>query len=226
MRLSILLSNGLSLILLAMLPFVFTHVMEASLEKLHIGPHAASALVIAIILGGIVNFPVGRIAQDKDVRSSPLAVWGFDELFPSFQLQQRETIIAVNLGGCLIPVGIALYELKTLAAAGVTALLPVTVACLVNILVCYFAARPISGLGIGMPAFVAPVAAALSAIVLAPDAAPPVAFVAGVMGPLVGADLLHLKDITRIATTGVGSIGGAGTFDGIVLSGILAAYLA
>jgi uncharacterized membrane protein len=35
--------------------------------------------------------------------------------------------------------------------------------------------------------------------------APPVAFVAGVLGPLIG---------------------GAGTFDGIVLSGIVAAYLA
>ena len=52
----------------------------------------------------------------------------------------------------------------------------------------------------------------------------PVAFVAGVLGPLVGADLLHLKDIGRIST-GLLSIGGAGTFDGIVLSGLLAAIL-
>lgn len=44
-------------------------------------------------------------------------------------------------------------------------------------------------------------------------------------GPLIGADLLHLRDIEKIAT-GVASIGGAGTFDGIVLSGIVAAYLA
>jgi uncharacterized membrane protein len=226
MRVSILLSNVLSLILLALLPLLFTRIMEASLEKLHIGPRAATALVIAIILGGFVNIPVGRIARDEDVRSNPLAVWGFDDRFPRLQSQRRETIIAVNVGGCLMPVAIALYELKMLAAAGMTALLPVMAACLVNIVVCYLAARPISGLGIGMPAFIAPVAATLSAMVLAPDAAPPVAFIAGVMGPLVGADLAHLKEITRVATTGVGSIGGAGTFDGIVLSGILAAYLA
>ena len=55
--------------------------------------------------------------------------------------------------------------------------------------------------------------------------APPVVFVAGVLGPLIGADLLHLRDIEKI-TTGIASIGGAGTFDGIVLSGIVAAYLA
>jgi uncharacterized membrane protein len=55
--------------------------------------------------------------------------------------------------------------------------------------------------------------------------AAPVAFVAGIAGPLIGADFLHLKDISRLAT-GVASIGGAGIFDGIVLSGIVAAYLA
>jgi uncharacterized membrane protein len=64
-----------------------------------------------------------------------------------------------------------------------------------------------------------------SALFLVPDQAPPVAFVAGVLGPLIGADLLHLRDIEKIAT-GIASIGGAGTFDGIVLSGIVAAYLA
>jgi uncharacterized membrane protein len=52
-----------------------------------------------------------------------------------------------------------------------------------------------------------------------------VAFVAGVLGPLIGADLFHLKDISRVSA-GILSIGGAGTFDGIVLSGILAALLA
>jgi uncharacterized membrane protein len=46
-----------------------------------------------------------------------------------------------------------------------------------------------------------------------------------VLGPLIGADLLHLRDIEELET-GIASIGGAGTFDGIVLSGIVAAYLA
>jgi uncharacterized membrane protein len=49
--------------------------------------------------------------------------------------------------------------------------------------------------------------------------------VAGVAGPLIGADILHLKDIQKNAV-GIASIGGAGTFDGIILSGIVAAYLA
>ena len=67
--------------------------------------------------------------------------------------------------------------------------------------------------------------AALLALLFAPSEAAPVAYIAGVAGPLIGADLLHLKDIEESAT-GVASIGGAGTFDGIVLSGIVAAFLA
>jgi uncharacterized membrane protein len=76
-----------------------------------------------------------------------------------------------------------------------------------------------------MPGFVSPLVSAGLAPLLHSAMAPPVAFAAGVMGPLAGADLLHLKEIeTRVV--GVLSIGGAGTFDGIVLSGIVAAYLA
>jgi uncharacterized membrane protein len=47
----------------------------------------------------------------------------------------------------------------------------------------------------------------------------------GVLGPLIGADLLHLRDIEALET-GIACIGGTGTFDGIVLSGFVAAYLA
>jgi uncharacterized membrane protein len=60
---------------------------------------------------------------------------------------------------------------------------------------------------------------------LLPEQAPQAAFVLGVLGPLIGADLLHRRDISTI-TTGIAGIGGAGTFDGIVLSGIVAAHLA
>jgi uncharacterized membrane protein len=52
-----------------------------------------------------------------------------------------------------------------------------------------------------------------------------VAFIAGLFGPLIGAELMHLREIKETAG-GVASIGGTGTFDGIVLSGIMAAYLA
>jgi uncharacterized membrane protein len=226
MRPAIWLSMVISLVLLALLPFLYAGLMAASLAKLHISPSVAAQLVIAIVLGGFINIPITRIAHAEELAANPLATFGLDQFFPRLQRPRRETVIAVNIGGCLIPVGIALYELSYLADHGPDLLLKTAVAALVTTLVCYILARPVPGLGIAMPGFVPPIVSAVSASLLAPDQAPPVAFVAGVVGPLVGADLLHIKDVNRIATTGIASIGGAGTFDGIVLSGILSAYLA
>ena len=139
--------------------------------------------------------------------------------------ERRETIIAVNFGGCVIPTGLALYELLQLAAQSPQELSAVLVASIVNIAVCYFLARPVQGVGILLPGLVPAAVAAILALIFSPTEAAPVAYVAGVAGPLIGADLLHLKEIEQSAV-GIASIGGAGTFDGIVLSGIVAAYLA
>src|SRR6266478_5892565 len=146
-------------------------------------------------------------------------------LWPGMRRERHETIIAVNFGGCIVPTGLALYELLYLAAAGAPTLLALLVAGGVNIAVCYFAARPVPGVGILLPGLLPAAVAALLALLFAPGEAAPVAYIAGVAGPLIGADLLHLKEIEQSAV-GIASIGGAGTFDGIVLSGIVAAYLA
>ncbi len=85
-------------------------------------------------------------------------------------------------------------------------------------------ARPIPGLGIATPMFIPPLLAALVALVLNPNWAPPTAYVAGTLGTLIGADLLNLNRIRELKAP-VASIGGAGTFDGIFLTGILAVLL-
>ncbi|HUK57647.1 MAG TPA: DUF1614 domain-containing protein [Stellaceae bacterium] len=213
------------LILLILMPLLFGELMAASLVKLNITPRAALLLAVAIIFGGAINIPVKRIEHDQTVTQHPLALFGLDTMWPQLQKMRRETIIAINVGGCIIPAALSLWELVHLAALGPQAVISVAIACAMNIAVCYFLARPVAGIGILLPGLVPALVAAVAALVLRPEAAPPVAFVAGVAGPLIGADLLHLKEIEASAT-GVASIGGAGTFDGIVLSGIVAAYLA
>lgn len=91
----------------------------------------------------------------------------------------------------------------------------------INVIASYLVARPVPNVGIAMPSLVPGIVAALTAFIFLPSFGAPVAFAAGVLGPLVGADLLHLRDVQKI-TTGVASIGGAGTFDGIVISGLIA----
>jgi uncharacterized membrane protein len=199
--------------------------MGLALAKLRLDPQTALFVIVGIFLGSVVNIPVKRLVRHEDVTVHPFPHFGFLDRWPQFQRVRRETIVAVNLGGCVIPTMVAIYEMFQLVMDSWTYLLAVGLAVAINTTVCYRLARPVKGIGIAMPALVPPIVAVMSALVLAPDQAPPVAFIAGVLGPLLGADLLHLREIPRIST-GMASIGGAGTFDGIVLSGILAAYLA
>ena len=214
-----------AVLLLLLAPLLFAQLMATGLGKLGLEPGTAAMLVMAIILGGFVNIPIRRIVHEQTVEVHPLAVFGLSSVLPKLRRVQRQTTIAVNVGGCVIPLALALYELAQIATLGPQALTSLLIATGLNCAVCYFVARPVAGIGITMPGLLSPLVAAGLALILAPHDAPPVAFVAGVVGPLIGADLLHLKDFGgRVA--GIVSIGGAGTFDGIVLSGILAAYLA
>src|SRR5205823_5575342 len=84
---------------------------------------------------------------------------------------------------------------------------------------------PIRGVGISVPNFLPPLLAAGVALILSRRAAPPLAYIAGSLGTLIGADLLNLHKIQGLGAP-VASIGGAGTFDGVFLTGILAVLLA
>ena len=215
-----------AVILVVLLPFLFGELMFASLNKLHLSPTVAFAGVIGIFIGSFINIPIKSVVRDRDVIDDPLAVYGLAGFWPRLRRVRRTMVIAVNVGGCLIPAALVLYELGYLAVVGLSGLAVVAAGCVVNVIACYLVARPIAGVGIAMPGLVSPAVAVILALLLAPaDTAPPVAFVVGVVGPLVGADLLHLRDLETVGDVGVMSIGGAGTFDGIVLSGIIAAYL-
>ena len=130
-------------------------------------------------------------------------------------------MIAVNLGGCIIPVLLSLYllQLHPLSLGEV-----ITAIALVGA-VSYFTSRPVPGMGIAMPMFVAPLVAVLTAWLLDSAHAPPLAYICGTLGVLIGADLLHLREIPHIGAP-LASIGGAGTFDGIFFTGVIAALLA
>jgi uncharacterized membrane protein len=92
-------------------------------------------------------------------------------------------------------------------------------------LVSYFSAHIVPGIAIQMNPLVAPLTAAMMSLLVTGGAGTaPIAFAGGVLGTLIGADLLHLREIERM-TPGVLSIGGAGVFDGIALCGLFALLL-
>jgi len=129
-------------------------------------------------------------------------------------------VIAVNIGGAVIPSLLSLYLVlknRIWSAAAVSTLV-VTIAC-------YLLAQPVPGIGIAIPSLVPPIIASTVALLLARTNVAAVAYVSGSLGTLIGADLLNLGRIQGLGAPVV-SIGGAGTFDGVFLTGIIAVLLA
>jgi uncharacterized membrane protein len=146
-------------------------------------------------------------------------VFGVPYLVPATR-ERRVTVLAVNVGGALVPTGLAAF-LVARERLGLRAVVATGVVALVSLVL----ARPVRGVGIVVPGLVPPVVAALAALAISEQLAPALADVGGVLGTLIGADLLNLPRIRRLGAP-VASIGGAGTFDGIFLSGLLAVLIA
>lgn len=211
--------------LVILFPIFLADIMAAAMAKLGLSPSVSLLVIISIFIGGFVNIPVRKIPRVMSLETSPLQLFGFQRMMPDWMRQTSHTIIAVNLGGCIIPCLIAAYEIVRIAVHGGPAILITLAAVAINVGVCHLLARPVPNVGIVLPAPIPALVAALCGLFLIHPLAAPVAFTAGVLGPLIGADLLNLRHIERIST-GVASIGGAGTFDGIVLSGLVATLLA
>ncbi|NMG07852.1 DUF1614 domain-containing protein [Brasilonema sp. UFV-L1] len=212
----------LFLVLLLLLPFLWfvvaVDVVEIAVAKLGLSPSIAILLFALVILTSTINIPLYRTESSIAVADSFASLWVREFWGIPLGKVQRSTVIALNVGGGLIPIVLALYQFTQ---GNAIAILPVTA---IVTVVSYYAARVVPGIGIQMNPLLAPLTAALSASVFAASHAAPVAFASGVLGTLIGADLLHLKDI-QMMSSGVLSIGGAGVFDGIALCGLFALLL-
>jgi len=194
-------------------------ILGVVLAKLGLSPESAGLLLLATLLGSLINLPLFSLHGDPNVRPEPPPLpRGF---LGQVQPYRGVTVISINVGGALIPIGFCLYLLTTRPLPLSDVLLGTAIVAAIS----YAASRPIPGMGIGMPILLAPLAAAFTAVLLNPESSAPLAYLCGTLGVLIGADLLHLKDIRQLATP-MASIGGAGTFDGIFFTGIIAVLLA
>jgi uncharacterized membrane protein len=112
-----------------------------------------------------------------------------------------------------------------LSISSVSIVISSLIGILIVTIVTYLVARPVQGVGVVTPAFLSPLVAAVSALLLSPSHPITIAYVAGTLGTLIGADLLNLRKIPDLGAP-VASIGGAGTFDGVFLAGIIAVLIA
>ncbi len=207
------------LVALVMLPFLMVGLIGEAFLRLGISPSLIFWLLILTLLGSLVNIPIYRFENQELVGEQVVAYFGMRFRVPRLE-RTHKTILAMNVGGALIPVALSVYLISRIDFGVSLPILLVVVTVVVNRL-----ARPVPGMGIGVPGLVPPLVAALGAYLLCPpELRAPCAYIASTMGILIGADLLNLGKIRQLRAP-VASIGGAGTFDAIFLSGIIAVLL-
>lgn len=187
--------------------------------QLGISSGAAMLLLAGSLIGSYFNIPVTELPARHVVSGQVIDFFGMRYVVP-VMVHAPGTVIAVNIGGAVIPTLMSLYLLTRYELWGRGALATACVALVVNWL-----AHPVPGLGIAVPVFVPAVATAIFAWLLSRGSAARLAYIAGSLGTLIGADLMNLGHIQGLGAP-IASIGGAGTFDGIFLTGIVAVLLA
>ncbi len=217
----------LAFLLFLVVGFLFLNVIGTAFTKIGFTWQHALIILLASLLGSNINIPVTNMkCSTPMVTERYVRVFGVTYRIPVMEDIACNTILAVNVGGAIIPTLISILLLRQFPGALIYAVVGVVFVAMVTNRV----ARPVKGLGIVTPALLPPLTAALGALALvylfnAPhDFVFLIAYVGGTLGTLIGADLLNLNKIRDMGAP-VASIGGAGTFDGVFLSGIIAVLL-
>ena len=176
-------------------------------------------LLFFSLMGSYLNIPVAQLPKQEFHSARVVSYYGVQYVIPTV-VDWPGTVIALNVGGGLVPVilSISLIKKKRLYLRSLLAVAIVAA-------VVHHLATPVPGVGIVVPAFVPPFLTAGVVLLISREHAPPLAYIAGSLGTLIGADLLNMGKIQGLGAP-VASIGGAGTFDGIFLTGIVAVLLA
>ena len=170
--------------------------------RLGVSSRVALLLLLASLFGSYLNIPLAELpAQQQLVAGQDIYFFGMRYPVPVV-VDWPGTIIAVNVGGALIPALMSIYLVARNHLWGLGLLATACVA-----LVCYYLAEPVPGLGIALPIFVPAIATAIVALVLSRQYAAILAYVGGSLGTLIGADLLNLRHMQNLGAS-VASIGG------------------
>jgi len=207
---------GLFVVLLASIEI---GILNYAYVRIGIRSRYVLTVLLLSLLGSYINIPVAQLPAERTLIGHEVDFYGIQYIIPVVH-DWPGTVIAVNVGGALIPAVLSLYLMIKGRLYGQGLLAIAVVAALVNLM-----AHPVRGLGIAEPIFIPPLITAVVALLLSRRHAAPLAYISGSLGTLIGADLLNLDKIRGLGAP-VASIGGAGTFDGIFMTGILAVLLA
>lgn len=222
------------IILILIVPIIFIYLFlrlsETAFEMVGFDHWHASLAVFGSVLGSLVDIPL---------RASPITA--YPEWYVSLAgmysqdaaLSFHPVYLAVNVGGCIIPLVISTHMLLRGRAPAGKAFLGIAVVAVVT----YLVAMPVPKEGIILPFWLSPALAAVCGLVLAGGyrRAPTLSYISGTVGTLLGADIFmlltpgilpELSPLKAQMKPLFLSIGGAGVFDGIFLTGVMSVLLA
>jgi len=206
-------------VFLALVLLIQLGILRYAYMRIGVGSAVDLLLLLGSLLGSYINIPVAELPGQDLLSGREVTYFGVHYVVPVV-VDWPGTVIAVNVGGALIPGLMSLYLLIKNRLWGVGLLATACVSA-----ICHWLARPVAGVGIALPVFVPVLTTAVVALLLSRRQAAPLAYISGSLGTLIGADLLNLGSL-RGSGAPIASIGGAGTFDGIFLTGILAVLIA
>ena len=152
-------------------------------------------------------------------------IFGFS-IFDIYLFTYNDWDIGLNIGGALIPILLSIY----LTVKKKISLLKIAIGIIGVTIVTYLVTFPDPQEGIvsPFPLWLLPAVAAgfISAVISYKNyrKAVPLAYISGVLGVLIGADVLHLWKFLSYPASGIETavVGGASVFDMIFITGILA----
>ncbi len=206
-------------ILLGLVILIAIGLLRRAYMALGLNPLVVTLILFGSLLGSYVNLPLVHLPGQHVVSREVVQIMGVPFLAP-VQVDWPGTVLAINVGGAVIPIMLSFYLLVRYRLW-----LPGVVAVAIVTFIVHQMATPIRGVGIAVPTIAPPLLAAFAGLVLSKRYAAPLAYIGGSLGVLIGADLLNLGDLQSLGAP-VASIGGAGTFDGVFLTGVIAVLLA
>jgi len=204
-------------LLLIFFLLLFFNVLDISFVSLGLNDVTAFILMLSILLGSLINIPVKHrnlpFHESNSTHNAPPFVY----YYPPKVTRQ---VIAVNLGGAIIPIAFCIYLFfqdmpiwQTLVGIAVAALISWSIT------------KPVRGVGFQIFWLIPPLIAGLVGLLLAGDSgAAPVAFISGVVGTIIGVYVLNFYRYNKVGPAVI-NIGGGGIFSGIFLTGVVAVLL-
>ncbi|HEY1941854.1 MAG TPA: DUF1614 domain-containing protein [Roseiarcus sp.] len=193
--------------------------LNRAYRRLGLEPRVAMLVLLASLVGSYINIPLFQLPDAPVVaRKAIIDIFGVPYYVPQV-VDWPGVIVAVNVGGAVIPTLLSIYLVFHNRVFIQAAIAVAVVAYIVHQL-----ATPVPGVGISVPLIAPPLIAALTAVALSRVYPAALSYIGGCMGVLVGADLLNLDKLQTLGAP-VASIGGAGAFDGVFLTGVVAVLL-